>query len=58
MKKHTPFSRHLFSFILTAFMIVGCGGNADLTDYDVLKNEGEASGQEIVVRPRNWTYFN
>ncbi len=49
MKKHTPFSRHLFSFILTAFMIVGCGGNAYLTDYDVLKNEGEASGQEIPV---------
>jgi len=48
MNRSTPSFRRLFSFTLLVFLLVSCGGKAE-SDFDVLKKEGEASGEEIPV---------
>lgn len=48
MNRSTPSFRRLFSSALLVFLLVSCGGKAE-SDFDVLKKEGEASGEEIPV---------
>lgn len=48
MKQYNASFRCMLSVTLLVFLLVGCGGTAE-GDYDVLKNEGEASGEEIPV---------
>ncbi|MFA6781334.1 MAG: hypothetical protein WCR77_04005 [Bacilli bacterium] len=48
MNKRIISFRRCFMLTLVAFLLVGCGGKP-LGDYDILKTEGELSGQEIPV---------
>lgn len=48
MNKNTTSFRRLFSSALLVFLLISCGGKAE-SDFDVLKKEGEASGEEIPV---------
>jgi hypothetical protein len=40
--------KHSLSIFLVSLILIGCGEKA-LGDYDILKNEGELSGQEIPI---------
>lgn len=48
MKKNSLSLRRVFSIFLSSLVLISCGGDV-LGDYDILKFEGEASGEEIPI---------